>query len=355
MRLAEGQRRHFRWWHWRFVSLPVFHHSFFGALSTFRDLSVRGCTFLSFQSFREIEIDSFFFGLISLTSFRMWQDYEAFLSVMFAEARRHIMDVQQIDVLIPDGMYSGQVLQVEYLGSQYEVMIPDGFGAGQLFQTTVTLPSWHFCTKDFGVEDLTHEEQRTKLNMCRDTACEILWTWRASETATMVLAGAFLALTAYGGFRWRQLAPSLFNRIHQSDCRNSFLRFLQPMSSCLRSNFQGREIGDVCCAPKKEAAAKDCYRKIKKGLAWFTHGTLTCWHGRLATCALVEMLRSLSTLGWIVNVSHNQGYSMISLHSIFHQSRTTINATKRFALPVHLHEWSFSVSFLTLPCWGYPR
>ena len=71
----------------------------------------------------------------------MWQDYEAFLSVMFAEARRHIMDVQQIDVLIPDGMYSGQVLQVEYLGSQYEVMIPDGFGAGQLFQTTVTLPS----------------------------------------------------------------------------------------------------------------------------------------------------------------------------------------------------------------------
>ena len=35
------------------------------------------------------------------------QDYEAFLAVMFAEARRHTMDVQQIDVLIPEGMSSG--------------------------------------------------------------------------------------------------------------------------------------------------------------------------------------------------------------------------------------------------------
>eukprot|EP00434_Breviolum_minutum_P014309 symbB.v1.2.012617.t1/scaffold874.1/size155782/11 len=72
-----------------------------------------------------------------LSSITASLDYEAFLSVMFAEARRHSMDVQQIDVLIPDGMCSGQVLLVEYLGSQYEVMIPDGFGAGQLFQTTV--------------------------------------------------------------------------------------------------------------------------------------------------------------------------------------------------------------------------
>ena len=69
------------------------------------------------------------------------QDYEAFLAVMFAEARRHTMDVQQIDVLIPEGMSSGQVVLVEFLGAQYEVMIPEGYGAGMVFQTTVTLPS----------------------------------------------------------------------------------------------------------------------------------------------------------------------------------------------------------------------
>ena len=67
------------------------------------------------------------------------QDYEAFLAVMFAEARR-TMDVQQIDVLVPEGAESGQAVLVEFLGDQYEVMIPEGYGAGMVFQTTVTLP-----------------------------------------------------------------------------------------------------------------------------------------------------------------------------------------------------------------------
>ena len=67
------------------------------------------------------------------------QDYEAFLAVMFAEARR-TMDVHQIDVLIPEGAESGQAILVEFLGAQYEVMIPEGYGAGMVFQTTVTLP-----------------------------------------------------------------------------------------------------------------------------------------------------------------------------------------------------------------------
>eukprot|EP00438_Fugacium_kawagutii_P008436 Skav234482 [mRNA] locus=scaffold1647:362384:363397:- [translate_table: standard] len=72
-------------------------------------------------------------------SFCEWlKDYEAFLAVMFAEARRHAMDVQQIDVLIPEGMLPGQSLLVDFLGAQYEVIIPEGYAAGMVFQTTVT-------------------------------------------------------------------------------------------------------------------------------------------------------------------------------------------------------------------------
>ena len=57
---------------------------------------------------------------------------------MFLEARRQ-SDVQQIDVLIPEGSSSGQQLLVEFLGAQYEVTIPEGYEAGMVFQTTVTL------------------------------------------------------------------------------------------------------------------------------------------------------------------------------------------------------------------------
>lgn len=69
------------------------------------------------------------------------EDYETFLGVMFEEVRRSNGGVQQIDVVVPDGMTAGEVLLVEYLGAHYELIIPEGCEAGMVFQTSVTLPN----------------------------------------------------------------------------------------------------------------------------------------------------------------------------------------------------------------------
>ncbi|CAK9061042.1 unnamed protein product [Durusdinium trenchii] len=76
-----------------------------------------------------------------LSSITASLDYETFLGVMFEEVRRSNGGVQQIDVVVPDGMTAGEVLLVEYLGAHYELIIPEGCEAGMVFQTSVTLPN----------------------------------------------------------------------------------------------------------------------------------------------------------------------------------------------------------------------
>mmetsp|Transcript_45164 Transcript_45164/g.79503 ORF Transcript_45164/g.79503 Transcript_45164/m.79503 type:complete len:225 (-) Transcript_45164:37-711(-) len=94
------------------------------------------------------------------------EDYDAFLNVMFTEVRRQQFQqqaelasmppqepevaatslaagpqTQEIEVMVPEGVGSGQLMAVEYLGLRYELMVPDGFGPGMAFRIAVTVPA----------------------------------------------------------------------------------------------------------------------------------------------------------------------------------------------------------------------
>mmetsp|Transcript_33585 Transcript_33585/g.62085 ORF Transcript_33585/g.62085 Transcript_33585/m.62085 type:complete len:237 (+) Transcript_33585:68-778(+) len=49
--------------------------------------------------------------------------------------------VHEIEVAVPDGVFPGQVLAVEFLGMRYELVVPEGYGPGTTFKTAVTLPN----------------------------------------------------------------------------------------------------------------------------------------------------------------------------------------------------------------------
>eukprot|EP00913_Durusdinium_trenchii_P003945 g3654.t1 len=72
------------------------------------------------------------------------EDYDAFLQLMFTEVQRqHLVpmegQVQEIDVVVPEGMGPGQLLPVDYLGRRYELYIPEGCEAGTTFRTTISI------------------------------------------------------------------------------------------------------------------------------------------------------------------------------------------------------------------------
>ncbi|CAK9041180.1 unnamed protein product [Durusdinium trenchii] len=74
------------------------------------------------------------------------EDYDAFLQLMFTEVQRqHLVpmegQVQEIDVVVPEGMGPGQLLPVDYLGRRYELYIPEGCEAGTTFRTTISIES----------------------------------------------------------------------------------------------------------------------------------------------------------------------------------------------------------------------
>lgn len=128
---------------------------------------------------------------------------------------------------------------------------------------------------------------------------------------------------------------------------SGFFNRLQPMSSCLRKQLSRTRNWWCFAAPQRRRLLLPriaTERKSKKDLPVLR---MDLWHADMSdwrNCALVEMSHKITeiTLDWIVNVSHIPRYSRTF---IFHQHRTTINATKCFAWSVHLHEWGFSVSF----------
>jgi len=85
------------------------------------------------------------------------EDFDEFLKVMFAEVRRQeesqqspqegvwrrleIHEVDEIEILVPNGVVAGQVLPVMFLGLPYKVIVPDSCGPGTTFTTEITLHS----------------------------------------------------------------------------------------------------------------------------------------------------------------------------------------------------------------------
>eukprot|EP00928_Gymnodinium_smaydae_P035614 TRINITY_DN25031_c0_g1_i1.p1 TRINITY_DN25031_c0_g1~~TRINITY_DN25031_c0_g1_i1.p1 ORF type:complete len:213 (+),score=42.21 TRINITY_DN25031_c0_g1_i1:57-695(+) len=66
------------------------------------------------------------------------EDYEHFLTAMFAETARQAGDT--IAVQVPDGLAPGMPFSVAYLGIQYDLVVPDALGPGDTFHVTVTRP-----------------------------------------------------------------------------------------------------------------------------------------------------------------------------------------------------------------------
>mmetsp|Transcript_24398 Transcript_24398/g.67830 ORF Transcript_24398/g.67830 Transcript_24398/m.67830 type:complete len:210 (-) Transcript_24398:208-837(-) len=67
------------------------------------------------------------------------EEYENFLTVMFAEVGRQAGD--QVDVTVPDGLGPGCPFAVTYLGTRYDVLVPEGCGPGSVVRITVTRPA----------------------------------------------------------------------------------------------------------------------------------------------------------------------------------------------------------------------
>eukprot|EP00928_Gymnodinium_smaydae_P037018 TRINITY_DN25767_c0_g1_i1.p1 TRINITY_DN25767_c0_g1~~TRINITY_DN25767_c0_g1_i1.p1 ORF type:complete len:197 (-),score=27.00 TRINITY_DN25767_c0_g1_i1:327-917(-) len=62
------------------------------------------------------------------------EDYQAFLTVMFAEAQKQQGQAQgqqiELDVPLPENAVAGQAIAIEYLGNRYEVIVPEGVSSG---------------------------------------------------------------------------------------------------------------------------------------------------------------------------------------------------------------------------------
>mmetsp|Transcript_52241 Transcript_52241/g.93707 ORF Transcript_52241/g.93707 Transcript_52241/m.93707 type:complete len:219 (-) Transcript_52241:28-684(-) len=87
-----------------------------------------------------------------LTNLTAADDYSVFLQVMIKEVRRQQEagnialpeanpQMEEIQVVVPEGYASGQVLPVEHCGNRYEIPILDGYSPGMTFQVPVMVPT----------------------------------------------------------------------------------------------------------------------------------------------------------------------------------------------------------------------
>eukprot|EP00931_Biecheleriopsis_adriatica_P121197 TRINITY_DN96290_c0_g1_i1.p1 TRINITY_DN96290_c0_g1~~TRINITY_DN96290_c0_g1_i1.p1 ORF type:complete len:210 (-),score=45.71 TRINITY_DN96290_c0_g1_i1:42-629(-) len=103
--------------------------------------------FISFCSWLKTQVDAAGDDSLGLYQFlevlTASEDYDTFLAVMFAEARKQEGQARgqtvELDVLVPEGVQPGQTIAIEYLGTPSEVTIPDGIGSGGYLRTSVVL------------------------------------------------------------------------------------------------------------------------------------------------------------------------------------------------------------------------
>jgi len=89
-----------------------------------------------------------------MTALTASEDYDSFLQVMFAAVRENWepdpeaaappapdIQVHEVDVAVPDNVFPGMAMNIEYLGMVHQVLVPEGFCPGSVLPCSYRSPS----------------------------------------------------------------------------------------------------------------------------------------------------------------------------------------------------------------------
>lgn len=88
-----------------------------------------------------------------MTTLTNSEDYNSFLQVMFQAVRENWepdpaapavsagYQLHEVDVVVPDQVFPGMAMQIEYLGMMHQVMVPEGFTPGMTLRVQLQVPA----------------------------------------------------------------------------------------------------------------------------------------------------------------------------------------------------------------------